>query len=476
LYRRVCCFGAIFGAIALLTSGAVIAQPNVPWLIANRPPIAAPVKIIGVNPLPVVRSQSEAIEDIVLGLITGLMVGEGSVEGVAFVAVRDDRVVVRKDFGFPDSDAPFAAGSLSDLVLALAAMQQIEKANIVPDEDLSGRLGVTAQGVTVDQVLTHQRGDPALLAQLVEKASGELLVTYVPRQIFTPLKMTQSAFVGGELRTSLADMAQLMTALLNGGAAGDGRILQPATVQAMERTHFTLHEALPGWSYGFAEARRNGWRALQHDGGAAGVQSRLVLVPDAKLGYFILVRGRAGAQFWRTLDNTLFDRALTPYGDPHSGLRDSAAPSLEAARAAIGVYQPSHEPSSRVAALKIGAARLTVFAADDGSLVLSGAANAVLAPKEGGYWSAEGGNLNAALSKGRLVLSTGIYDPIPPWQRWELYLWVGLALALAMAGAGSYGRRRKLAQGPDDMLLLIGTAAGGCLLLALLMWLLAPVS
>lgn len=464
--------------VALVSSGAAVSQPTPPAPLTNRPPIAAPVKVVGVSPLPVVRSQSEGIEDLISGLVAGLMVGEGGIKGVAFVAVRDDHVVIRKEFGFPDADAQFAAGSLTDVVLAVAAMQQIEQGKIMPDADLSVLLGQSARGVTADQVLTHQgNADPALLGQLVEKSAGELLATYIPRQIFAPLKMTQSAFADDEVRTTVSDMAQLLTALLNDGAAGEGRILKPATVQMMERTHYTLHQALPGWSYGFVEERRNGWRALQHDSEAAGLQSRLVLVPDVKLGYFILVRGRAGAQFWRTLDDTLFDRAFQPQGSPDPGEQGAAAPGPDEARAAIGVYQPSDDASASIAPLKIGGGRISVLAAgDDGTLVLSGAANAVLTPKEGGYWSGEGGNLNAVLRDGRLVLSTGIYEPIAPWQRWDLYFWIGLALALAMAGVASFGGRRKPADGSDGMLLGVGTAASGCLLVALLMWLLAPVS
>jgi hypothetical protein len=139
-----------------------------------------------------------------------------------------------------------------------------------------------------------------------------------------------------------------------------------------------------------------------------------------------------------------------------------------------GVYQPSSDPAAGVAVLKTSGQRLNINASADGTLVLSGAANAILVPKDGGYWSGENGNLNAALHDGRLMLSIGLFEPLALWQQWQLYFWLGIALLLAMMGA-SYGRRAMRAAGPDDMLLGVGAAAGGSLILALLLWLLAPV-
>lgn len=477
MHRRVWAFcGFLLAAIPFVT---VAREQGESQPTANRPPIAAPVKIIPVTPLPIVRSQTEALEDLVSGLVPGLMVGERGVQGVAFAAIRSDHVVVRKDFGFPDVESPFEAGSLSEVLLAIATMQQIEQSKLSPGAPLSSVLGETAPAITADQLLSHQGGgDPALLARVVEAVSGEPIVTYLPAHIFASLKMMQSTFTGNQFRTSVADVAQLMMALLNDGSLGDGHILKPATVQLMERTHAMVHPELPGWSYGFAEDRRNGWRALQHDSDMPGLQARLVLVPEAKLGYFIVLRGHAGAEFWRLLDDTVFNRTFaTQAASPQPDVPEGAAPGLEDARLVAGAYQPGSAASARIASLKIAGQRLNVSAADDGSLVLSGAVNSVLAPKEGGYWSGERGTLNGVFRDGRLVLTLGIFEPMPVWLRWEFYFWVGLALMFALAVAISMGGRGRRVRGhPDNTLLGVGTAAGGLLLLAFLIWLLAPAT
>jgi len=431
----------------------------------NRPPIAAPVSTINVNALPVVRSQGEVVEDLLAGLIPGLMTNGRGVEGIAFLAVRDDHVVVRRDFGAPRSEMPFEAGTMGDLFASVAMMQQIEQAKIRITEKITG--------VTLEQALTHQPGTGVgILETEIARIAGQPYPGYLAQAVFAPLNMSQSTLDGAGLHTSVADMGQLMIALLNGGAAGEGRILEPATVEAMERTHVVLHPAVPGFAYGFAEMRRNGWRALQHDGEADGVQTRLVLVPEARFGYFVLLRGRAGAAFWRTFDNTLFDRVFVSHGDSGLGSGGGPPPDADAARAAQGVYGAS---ADTVAPLKTAGTRLTVEARENGALALSGIENAVLTPRDGGYWATDNGSLNAVYRDGKLLLSSGSYEPLALWLRWDIYLLLALAVGFAASGAFAFEHRsQRAAHVPGNLVLAGGAASAAFGLAALLIWLLAP--
>jgi hypothetical protein len=79
---------------------------------------------------------------------------------------------------------------------------------------------------------------------------------------------------------------------------------------------------LPGAAYGFTELRRNGWRGLQHDGAERDFETRLVLVPEAKSAYFIVVEGKPGAEFWHSLDEGFFDRLFPPRNARHKQLRE----------------------------------------------------------------------------------------------------------------------------------------------------------
>jgi len=269
-------------------------------------------------------------------------------------------------------------------------------------------------------MLTHEIA-PSPLRAAIEKASGQNLKAYLQENVLAPLEAESN---GERLEMIPRVIGRLMIALLNGGAFDGGQILQPATVDLMEQPHFSIHPALPGWTYGFVEMRRNGWRALQHDGqwqDSPQAQARLVIVPEAKLATFVIIEGRAGAQFWRTLDDAFFDRILPPRGGAAFDPPQTPPPDFRRASAVAGVYEASDEPLSAVAALKIQGRRLYVAATNDGGIVLSGSEGAVLAPRPGGYWGAENGNLDAVESDGRLILSSGIFRPLRPWKRPELY-------------------------------------------------------
>ena len=473
-------FRAFLFAAALagagLGFGRSFAQPEVAPELRDRPPVAAPTSKIEVGAIPVVLSDSQEADNFATGLLQGLMAG-ARVKGIALIAVKDDHVMFQRNIGVAGPETRIGLGDLANVFDAVAAMQLIERKKLTADEDIGKALGETnARGVTLAQMLTRQGGDPTLLVRAVEKASGAPMADYVAKEIAQPLSMSATAFRGGNFQTTLADMSHLAIALVNGGAFGSGRILEPASLDLMESTHFTLHPALPGWAYGFAEMRRNGWRALQHEGLAGDFASRLVVVPDARIAYFIVVDGRAGAEFWRALDDGLFDKLLAMRGITGTTASASPAPGAAQARRVAGLYQPVRDAAASAAALKLGNFRLAVRAANDGSLVLTGAQDATLTPRAGGYWGSGDGNLNAVARDGRLVLSTGAYGPLALYARPALYAWLALLAALAAGGVVHYERRRKPQTiFPSDPVLGLASASVVFLLLSALVWLLAPV-
>jgi Beta-lactamase len=430
---------------------------------SNRPPIAAPVNKIAVGALPVVRSQAEVIEDVIIGLIPGLMAGHRGVEGVTFMAISADHVFVRRDFGAPRSNEPFDAGGLADIPIAIAVMQQLEKGALLPTQN--------AAGSTVERILTYQADVPlSALTGEVARIAGQPFAGYLAQRVFVPLKMSDSILTGGVFRTTAADMGRMMIALLNGGAAGEARVLDAASVEALERTHVLPHPAVAGFAYGFAEARRNGWRALQHDGIAPLIEARLVLVPEVKFGYFVLVRGAAGTAFWRTLDNTLFDRVFPPRDAAFAPPAGISAPGIDTARAVAGVYIAK----AGVAPLTSRGLRLDIAARDDASLELSGAENAVLSAREGGYWSTDNRALAAVARNGTLFLSGGAYEPLPQWLRWDMYLLLAFGVAFIAAGLFTFEHRGgRTVYVPGNFVLAGGALSGALGLTALLVWLLA---
>ena len=459
-----------------LGTGASFAQADVAPELLDRPPVAAPTSQIAVGAIPVVLSESQEVDNFARGLLQGLMAGR-RVDGVALVVVKEDRVMLQRNLGAIAPDTRIPAGALAGVFETLTAMQLIERMRLTANNDIGTILGETApRGVTLAQVLTHQTGDPSLLARVVERISGAHIYDTVAKEIAQPLGMMSTSARNDRLETTLSDVSHLAIALVNGGAFENGRILEPASVDLLERTEVTLHPALPGWTYGFAEMRRNGWRALQRDGVEEEFATRLVIVPETRLAYFLVARGATDADFWRTLDNGLFDKLLPPRMMDEAAPSQTPAPSAAEARAAAGTYEPARDGAFSLAVLKIGG-RLKVDGANDGGLILSGAENATLAPRPGGYWTTTEGNITAVARDGRLVLSTGAYRPLAFYKRPILYAVLALLLALAAAGWIFYERRRKPERVfPTDMVLGAASASAALFLISVFVWLFAPVA
>ena len=447
---------ALVVLLAGLAWGTAAAQTELPDALKNRPPAAAPTSQIAVTPIEVVRSMSEVVNDFGGGLLQGLLTGHG-LHNAVLIAAQDNRIIASRTFGCCIALSDFL---YSDFLAPFAAMQLIERQRLTLDDNLV-------------RVLTHQ-ADQAALRRTVETASGQDYRSYLSQNFLAPL----SAGTGGQ-PNSLSDVVgRLLVALLDGGAFEGGRILDPETVAKMEQTQFSIHPALPGWSYGFSEIRRNGRRALQRDGvwlETPRTEARMVVAPEANLAYFVIVEGRPGASFWRAFDDALFDRLFPMQPAATVEVPQTPAPDFAQAQAVAGAYEPSDELLALAAPLKVGS-RLDVRAAGDGSLTLVGAENAVLKPRPGGFWAADGDNLNAVSREGRLIVSTGIFRPLRWWKRPALYASLAVVSAIGAAGAFVGERRSPRAAKPLGRLVSLCTGAVAAFLtIAVFVWHLSPV-
>ena len=156
-----------------------------------------------------------------------------------------------------------------------------------------------------------------VLGFVIERVSDLSFADYVRKNIFEPLKMTQSTFyypdtlparrtVGhagaagskrptpdypynrrhepsSTLNTSINEIARYAMALLNGGAFNGARILSEEALCDMWAPRWTisedpLHAATMGWVY----QEREGVVLLRHFGSDDGYRSALILMPETK--------------------------------------------------------------------------------------------------------------------------------------------------------------------------------------------------
>ena len=163
----------------------------------------------------------------------------------------------------------------------------------------------------------------SMAGYLLQEISGLPFETYMADNILSPLGMTSSTFdqnlpdeiasrlaVGyeydendgqqhpvpifhiqytpaGGLRTTAADMAPFMLALLNEYSYQGASILNEESIQMMHTQQFAPAPDMAGITYGLFEHFENGQRVLLRDGDGVGTRSRMFLLPDQEMGVFI---------------------------------------------------------------------------------------------------------------------------------------------------------------------------------------------
>lgn len=265
----------------------------------------------------------------------------------------------------------------------------------------------------------------ALAGYVVSRVSGQPYEQYVQDHLFAPLAMTRStaaepvpaALAGdlarsydsdvspprripftfdpltpdGAISTTAGDIAHFMTAQLEQGRYGDGRILDPAGVALMHRRTYAADPRLAGFAHGFMDRTVNGHRVLAHDGSWEGFESVLLLVPGCDLGLFVSANATGGVAALTDVLRAFDDRFLTPVAQPASPVGGPVV----APRA--GFYQPARHNESTVEKLTnlLGPMRLTVRS--DGALHFKGM-----------RWTAQGGGLyGSADGRDHLVFRAG---------------------------------------------------------------------
>jgi CubicO group peptidase (beta-lactamase class C family) len=163
----------------------------------------------------------------------------------------------------------------------------------------------------------------SLAGLLIEDVSGMNYSNYIDAHIFKPLEMKSARIMtkaGDEkgLATpyeiddgkaqrmnyewyatppvasavvSANDMAKLLIDLIS----DKPKLLSRSTLQQMFRTQATLNPAVPGWGYGFQLDEFGGNKIAEHGGDIGGFAGLLTIVPEKRLGMFIMHHGEGSS-------------------------------------------------------------------------------------------------------------------------------------------------------------------------------------
>lgn len=206
----------------------------------------------------------------------------------------------------------------------------------------------------------------ALNGYLCEVIAGAPFDQYCNTQVFEPLSMTKTAwfmadlhskhvarhyqyqsgnympyphygfadYPNGQLRSSVRDMGNFMTAYLNGGMFAAYKLLYPESIQEMWSAQIPSLESTQGLNWYQEEFAHNGEATMLwgHNGGEDGVSTEMYMDPKNEIGICVLTNGEGNAfpiceelyKYALTLNTTTSDvnlesNAITLHPNPASG-------------------------------------------------------------------------------------------------------------------------------------------------------------
>ena len=182
----------------------------------------------------------------------------------------------------------------------------------------------------------------------------------------------------GALVTTGHELARFGRMVLNDGQLDGHRVLPSALLHDAMLFHARNHPELDdGWGLGLQVAEFRGRRRVGHDGGLAGVSTRITMLPDDGLGVVVLTNGgdamfvsRVGE---RVLESLLgLDPELVP-GLPAGIAEPNVAAWREHTRRVVGAYRMlDFVPPGPVSVLAGVMARPRISHVGDGVLAVDG--------------------------------------------------------------------------------------------------------
>jgi len=180
---------------------------------------------------------------------------------------------------------------------------------------LSGLVVANVSGVSfndyVEQNIFSVLGmdDSSFDEPLPDRLEKKVAVAYkfeAGKYVARPYELITNFTPAGALAATAEDMLKFGAALLNGGSYNGGRILQPETLDEMNKSHFTADNRLKGNGLGFLHYPWGDTDTFGHDGGTTAFFSHLGITPSANLVVFSSFSGPGGGKIYSILSREFY--------------------------------------------------------------------------------------------------------------------------------------------------------------------------
>jgi hypothetical protein len=157
-----------------------------------------------------------------------------------------------------------------------------------------------------------------------------------------------------------------------------------------------------------------------------------VIIPELQIAYFVSISNQGSPDFWRALDDNLFDRLA-----PRRAVPGNAPASLESAPERAVELARLYRPRVSVEdAVFLKAKREPLRIEADGTVLrTSGAESLALHPIAGGAWRSDAALIPAVFDEGVFRMGNIAYEPVRAWQSPGNYLVVAGFFAMLTFGA-----------------------------------------
>jgi CubicO group peptidase (beta-lactamase class C family) len=236
--------------------------------------------------------------------------------------------------------AGFEDGALGYLLVG--SPQQFESVERWLPSHMPARVRPPTTNFASGKGVAYSNWGTVLAGYIAASAAGLPFDEYIERNIFEPLGMTRSSFreplpaelgkdvaaghlfaeerfqpqsfeflhneaPAGSLSSTARDMAKFAAAFLQGGAVGQGRILQAQTVQRMLTRSLSPNPALNGLALGFFDSRINGRRVVGHGGDTIYFHSMLTLLPEEGVALFVAFNSAESSEAGEQVERAFID-------------------------------------------------------------------------------------------------------------------------------------------------------------------------